>query len=296
MSEREPSRAGVSPREMPRLDLGALVPWSSASVRRRFVILGGLLAALFAALAPSASSAPLQLVVNFSVNGEISLTLPDGTPVGTSSGPPTVIPAGYYVLTLTQPGCIQVPAFILQGPGVNIEDDLQSGEVVSDADAADLQPNSTYVWRNGAQNPPVNYTFMTSGDVVGTPPPPSQSQPVSTGSNKAESNTDLLGSSTASPSQPPFLGTLTGAVSAAGRVTLLERGKAVTRLEAGRYALTVSLASRTSGFVLGDAGGAVASTPASATGKHTLSVDLTTGTWYYAAHAAGPKTYFRVVG
>jgi hypothetical protein len=269
----------------------------------RFVILGTLLGGLLG-LSPGAQAgsavalAPLALDVNYNYNGDISVILPDGSPVGVTTGQPTVIPAGYYIVTLTQPGCVDTPAFILQGPGVNIQDDLQSGEEVSDGDAADFQPNATYTWRNGSTNPPVNYTFVTSGQVVGTPPGPTPVTPVETGSNKSESNSDPLGAAGAGSAGKALLrGTLAGTVTAAGRLTLLRGGKPVTRLTAGRYTLTVSDRSTTDGFMLGNTSHHELSlTGAAFVGKRSASVDLTAGRWFLDALPAGPKTYFTVVG
>src|SRR5262245_60155275 len=58
-------------------------------------------------LAPGAGArkdANLSLNVNYTAAGLVTVTLPDGTPVGSTSGAPTVIPAGYYSLNLSGPG------------------------------------------------------------------------------------------------------------------------------------------------------------------------------------------------
>ncbi len=96
----------------------------------------------------------LTLYVYFGYNNEISVRLADGTPVGTLNGTPTVIPAGYYTLSFQQPGCVQVPSFELQGPGVSVVDNLSGGEVTSATDPVNLQPSSTYTWRNDANRSP----------------------------------------------------------------------------------------------------------------------------------------------
>lgn len=266
-------------------------------MRSRLIILAVFLVGMLLASPGSqaAHAGALALYVNFDYSGNITVTLPDGSPVGTTSGSPTVIPAGYYVVTLTQPGCVDVPTFILQGPGVNIEDDLQSGEIVTDGDGATFQPNSTYIWRNGSINPPVDYTFVTSGQVLGTQPPPTPATPVQTGSNKAESNTDVLGSQdSSSATSKAVRGTLSGSVTTSGRPVLRFQGKPVTRLSPGRYTITVADASTTSGLMVGDTGFEISVSSAAFTGTRSVSVDLTAGRWYYAAHTTGPKTYFTV--
>src|SRR5262245_19561459 len=60
----------------------------------------------------AARTANLSLTVNFTAAGIVTVTLPDGTPVGSTSGAPTVIPAGFYSLNLSGPGeCINLPLF-----------------------------------------------------------------------------------------------------------------------------------------------------------------------------------------
>ncbi len=57
------------------------------------------------ALAPVAqgrTSAGNALDVTFTADGVITMTLPDGTPVGTTSGAPTVIPAGSAFIYLRE--------------------------------------------------------------------------------------------------------------------------------------------------------------------------------------------------
>jgi hypothetical protein len=59
-------------------------------------------------LAPAANAgrhATLSLTVTFTANGVVTVTLPDGTPVGSTGGAPTVIPAGYYTLSASTCRC-----------------------------------------------------------------------------------------------------------------------------------------------------------------------------------------------
>jgi hypothetical protein len=247
-------------------------------------------AAASLALSPVAEaqrSTNLTLEVNYDYVGQITVTLPNGTPVGTKSGTPTVIPAGYYTIELNQPGCVDTPTFILQGPGVSVFDNLQNGEVVTDAVSADFRPNSTYTWRSGV-NPPVLFTFQTSGDVLGTPPPPTPvvKGPVST--NK-QTNTDVVGSGLQAH------GMLAGVVTAAGTDGLAFKGKQVTTLTAGRYKVTVTDKSVAHGFVLGSGAHHVVDvTGAQFVGRRSATVTLTVGQWFFAPSVGGKKTYFAV--
>src|SRR5262249_53853499 len=109
--------------------------------------LAGALAAVLVALAPTAHAsrvANLSLRVTFTPAGKITVTLPDGTPVGTTAGAPTTIPAGYYTLLFYGPGeCINLPLFELRGPGVNINDDMLGGETDVHTLYATFAPNAT---------------------------------------------------------------------------------------------------------------------------------------------------------
>jgi hypothetical protein len=241
----------------------------------RFVVLGGVAAAFaFVPLAQARPQANLIIDVNYAYDGSITVTLPNGTAVGVKSGTPTMIPAGYYTVELTQPGCVDTPAFILQGPGVNILDDMQAGEIVTDAQAAVFQPNATYTWRDGSINPPVLWTFQTSSDVLGTPPPPAVNANGPRSKN-AQVNEDVVNSA-----KLPFRGKL-AAVVKGGKVGLTFKGKSVASLASGRYTITVDDASKTQGVML--AGGSshrkVRITTGAFVGKVSKPLVLTAGKW-----------------
>src|SRR5262245_57514662 len=153
----------------------------------------------------AARTANLSLNVNFTPAGVVTVTLPDGTPVGSTSGAATVIPAGYYSLNLSGPGeCINLPLFQLTGPGVNIQDDMLGGEVEKNTLFATFLPNTTYTWHID-RSANVVHTFRTSSDVVGTQSPTTTTaKPTSTGKLKSE---DVVGSALL-----PARGTIVGAV------------------------------------------------------------------------------------
>jgi hypothetical protein len=240
-------------------------------------LLAALAAASFLIAAPagqSRGSVSLTLYVYFGYNNDISVRLADGTPVGTVNGTPTLIPAGYYTLSFEQPGCVQVPSFELQGPGVSVVDNLSGGEVTSATAPVNFQPSSTYTWRNDA-NRALAYTFATSPTVVGTQPGAVVHQPIPS-TNKDSSNSDIVGSAVT-----PFRGSLTGSVTAAGKLTLALGGRSVTHLHAGRYRIAVVDRSKAAGFRLVHAGRTLSLTGTTFTGKHSGSVDLTAGTWTF---------------
>jgi hypothetical protein len=255
-------------------------------------IAGALAAALLAlaAAAHASRAAGPTLRITFTAAGSISVTLPDGTPVGTTSGSPTVIPAGYYTLLFYGPGeCINLPLFELRGPGVNINDDMLGGETDVHTLYATFAPNATYTWHSD-RNEAVVYTFRASSDVVGTQTTASGSSSGSSGSHAKATSQDIVGSAIL-----PFRGTLTGAVSAAGRLTIAYKGKSVASLRAGRYRVAVDDRSSTNGFVLQKPKhAAVRVTGGMFLGKRSLAVTLTAGKWLVMP-SVGKPTYAIVV-
>ena len=244
-------------------------------------------------LAPGANgrpSASLTLYVSFFANGSIAVTLPDGTSLGTTSGAPPVIPAGYYTLVFSGPGgCTALPYFHLTGPGTNVVSNMAEGAASRATNTANLLPSSTYVWSDDAF-PGVLHTFTTSAVVEGSPPSPSTSGTGSASTGKGVSYPDLVGSEIVS-----FRGTLTAAVTAAGRLSLAFHGKSLTSLKAGKYTIAASDRSASTGFSLQKRGhAAVSITSGAFMGKRTASVHLTAGTWLFTT-GPGKSTYSVVV-
>jgi ABC-type amino acid transport substrate-binding protein len=257
--------------------------------------LASALAAALVALAPAAHAARTanpSLRITFTAAGSITVTLPDGTPVGATAGTPTTIPAGYYTLLFYGPGeCINLPLFELRGPGVNINDDMLGGETDVHTLYATFAPNATYTWHSDRSEATV-YTFRASSDVVGTQTTQTTTPTStgSTGSSAKATSQDIVGSAIL-----PFRGTLAGAVSAAGRLTLAYRGKSVSNLKAGRYTVAVNDRSTTNGFLLQkQKQPPVDVTGGMFLGKRSLSVNLTPGRWLVLSSADKP-TYAIVV-
>ena len=246
------------------------VPLLIASI----ALLAGLL--ILAPAAQSRTTAGATLVITFSETGAVSVTLPNGTFVGSASGTPTVIPAGLYTLILNGPGeCINLPLFELKGPGVNIQDDMLGGETDTHALYANFLPNSTYTWHID-RNQALVYAFKASADSLGGTTPTTSGSSTSTKTPKPTSQ-DITGSAIL-----PFRGTLTGGVSAAGRLTLAFKGKSVSSLKVGKYTITVTDKSSSKGFMLAKLKHAgINVTGPAFVGKRSASVQLTAGRWLF---------------
>ncbi len=256
----------------------------------------------FAPLAQARTSAGNALDVNFTIDGAITVTLPDGTPVGTTSGAPSVIPAGSYIVYLQGPdGCVDLPFFILKGPGESISDNLSSGASTNSYNAT-FQPNSTYTWIDDL-NPKVVYSFATSAGSG------SSGSAASGGSSTSGSSTlgsvQSAASSGASSSQgaasvkkttASTLGTLVGTVTPAGRLTLMLGGKSVKKLPVGRYRVSVVDKSSTSGFTLVRGSHVVTVTAGKFVGTRALTVSLTSGLWSLETRAGAKPSFGISVG
>jgi hypothetical protein len=254
--------------------------------------LAGMVAALAVVLsllaAAGGSAAQLTIDVTFSSANTIAVTLPDGTPVGTSSGTPTQIPAGYYTMVISGPMGLPagLPYFSLTGPKVDVLSNLNEGGLESQTIGVTFVASSTYTWTNDAA-PGVVYTFTISSQVLGTAPTAATSSKTGTAASQ-----DLVGSELV-----PARGALAAAVSASGEVSLASHGKKVSRLVAGTYRITVTDECPTSGFVLAKTGHAARKlTGAAFTGKRSFSLDLTAGRWSLLAAAGGKPLATITVG
>jgi hypothetical protein len=253
------------------------------------------LLALSALLAGGLASAPgaegraaanPALHVNFFTNGSITVTTDSGAPLGTSSGAPTVIPAGYYTILLVGPGgCSNVPYFELHGPGANIVDNMDGGELSLNSYPTYFAPNSTYTWRDDDTSPPLTFTFATSGEILGTAPAVAGPTGIAAGKHGTAKSVNPF-----APAATPIRGKLTGTVSASGKLTLVLNGKPVTSLGAGTYTITVTDHSTTSGFLLEKASHVVDVTGAAFVGTRTTTVKLIAGMWFLSS-GLGTRTY-----
>jgi hypothetical protein len=181
-------------------------------------------------------------------------------------------------------GCAAMPHFNLRGPGVQVSDNLNEGESDHVEYNANFLPNSTYVWSSDAV-PGVFHTFVTSSDVVGTAPP-RPAGGLTSGNHTTVKSTDFVGSSIL-----PQRGTVTAAVSAAGTLSLTYQGKSIASLKAGRYTISVTDKSSTSGFAVKKLRHATTTiTGRTFIGKRSTKVELTAGKWVFSP-SGGKRSY-----
>jgi hypothetical protein len=247
---------------------------------------------LVVAPGPSMGASNPVLEVAFSAQGSASVTSADGSPVGSTGGAPTVIAAGYYAIALSGPAGITAQIDI-DGPGVSVDGSLDACASGTTYEAY-FEPNSTYTWREPSA-PGVVGTFVTSGEVVGSPPPSTgSSSPTgsASGSSQGLGNQGVVGSAATAV---PLRGTLLGSVSRSGSLDLTFKGKPVVRLLAGNYTITVTDNSAKSRFILQEnLEPPITISGLASVGKRTLTLDLTAGRWFFTPSILGKRTYFTV--
>ena len=222
------------------------------------------------------------------------MSLADGTPVGTSSAPGTAIPAGTYRVNVDDTAQA-VMQFRLAGPGVELVTNMTFGEDAAQTLVETFQPNSTYTFRDDFQPSLVRFfstssTSISSGESGGGASPGSTPTKSQSGQGSPVTSHDIVGSDI-----KPFRGTLAGAVSATGKLSLLFKGKTVGQLKSGRYAFVIEDQTASTAFkVQRIKKDPVTLTGVKYVGKHKVTVTLDAGQWWYFS-GAGKKTYFVVV-
>src|SRR5262245_40793782 len=197
-----------------------------------------------------------------------------GTALTATSAPgPTAPPGSYqFVLRVPQdaPSCPM--DFQLQGPGVQLHWDF-GGEAIPAQVTAVLQPSSTYVatdLRNPARYRAVFSTSASgsSNSLVTTPPSTAKGE---------ESSRDLVGSA-----RLAYRGVLSLSLRASGAPGIRAGGKAVTRVEAGRYDLAVADTTAVAGLSVRKPNRTTLTlTTRSFVGKKKTRLALRPGTWRF---------------
>jgi hypothetical protein len=251
-------------------------------------------AALVVLLAPAgalgARKADPSLTLNINGSGGLEVVLGNGTRIRTTSAPGTVIPPGSYLLIVKS----DVPddkdvfhMFHLTGAGVDMSSDLLPCENPREIYTITLRPSSTYTYEDGRHPELSRIVFTTSASGSSSDTASTAAGHTAGGYSGSVSNSDQLGSNA-------LRGALAGTVSPTA-LTLTRAGKAVSRIKAGRYRITVNDTSAKRGFKLTKVNGKpVTLTRPAYVGKRTLIVDLVAGNWTLSA-APGARRTFTVV-
>jgi hypothetical protein len=247
------------------------------------------LAAVALALWAGASQAAVSSTIHayFDADGHLMFTYLDGTQV---SG---TIPPGTYQVIYDNLGADDLAvdhAFHLSGPGINF---APAPTIVQSTLSVTFVANGVYTLQDDL-HPTLerrSFTATTSGGTDAPPVAAPTSPPKST--TKAVSN-DIVGSDVVNPASLPLRGTLTGAISATGKLTLLFKGKVVGELRSGKYRFAIDDRTPKLAFkVQRIKKDAVNLTGVRFVGRHTATVALVPGQWWFSS-GAGKRTYFIV--
>ncbi len=234
------------------------------------------------------------MYVSFQQNHTFAITLADGTPVGTTSGAPTVIPAGSYQLFLNDTSG-SVMQLDLSGPGVSLVTNMTNGEDLAASYVETFQTTAAYTYRDDYQQSSPVWTFDTSNATVSsstTPTVTSGGGPAKGTATTATTSKTIVGSA---KTTIPVRGTLVGAVSRTGRLTLTLGGKPVGALKSGEYTVKVTDRSRKAGFNLQEVRKSAKTVTATTfVGTKSVKVDLEAGQWFVYPTFVGKKTFFIV--
>jgi hypothetical protein len=275
------------------------------TVTRRLCIAAALLAAAVFVPTVGASSrdaappATPTLYVNYTMNCTFSIVTDSGQPVNQ-------IPPGTYQVEVTTPimfklvvpggpgidsfqpgdytGCRGWVQFSLTGPNVNLSTTLDVGcDSSLILPPQTFKPSSTYTAVDANQPSVARATFTTAA--TGTPPIPS-STPYDATSGKGDVQQSLLASGS-------VLANLNGSVDSKGIVSLLNRGKSIKTLPAGKYRFTILDKDTKGGFsILGPKSSKVSAlTSAGFVGRKTVTLRLAAGRWVFYSNVGRQSTF-----
>jgi hypothetical protein len=280
------------------IDLVPLLPR-----RLLLVSLAAVVVLIVGAARGGASTAALpSLYVDYNMQCHFTMRLDSGA--GVAAG--TAIPYGTYQLVVTTPipfsdglgGCDFIN-FSMTGPGVSYTTQLGQGDGTQEVTTQNFGASSSYTAIDNTVAPGTTITFSTSTTpVAGSSSSTSSSSSSSSSGKGSSASQSPLGTAAggSSSSTLKFKGDLVGVVSPAGKLTLTFKGKPVASLAQGQYKLTVSDKSTKSGFIVDGGGHKVTVSTPSYKGPKSVTLNLTSGQWYYASKAGATKIYFVSTG
>ena len=261
------------------------------------------LAGWFLGVAGAGVADSATLDITYTSGGGLEVATGSGTAV--TSG--TTIPAGSYLVDVSDPDVDMIPNLTINGPGVSLSTNL--GMEVDQPQTFgpySFATSSTYTVEDTSIGPASLVTFTTSATA-----------PASGGSSGASSGGSSLSSggavsietsssggsgssshdaaSSAGSSSMTIAGTIKATISAGGKLALTYDRKTLKTLKAGRYTFTVVNHSKQSGLFIGkgsSVAAALSRVGAEGTSSHT--VNLSVGTWFYEATLRGAHTVFTV--
>ena len=253
--------------------------------------IGVLVSALALAFGTSQAAVSSTIHAYFDADGHLMFTYLDGSQV---SG---AIPPGTYTVVYDNLGADDLAvdhAFHLSGPGINF---APAASVVQSTFSVTFTAGSTYTLQDDLHPTLERRTFVASssgGGSTDASPSTSSSSTSTKSTTKAVSN-DIVGADIVKASSLPLRGTLTGAVSTAGQLSLLFNGKPVGQLKSGRYTFVIDdQAAKTAFKVQRIKKDPVTVTGVKYVGKHKVTVPLDAGQWWFFS-GVGKKTFFIVI-
>jgi hypothetical protein len=228
-------------------------------------------------------------------DASIGLTFDDGTMIGSQGKTPPTIPPGTYTIRVTDDAYTH--NFHLFGPGVEMATPVD--ELASPTWTVTFQPGGTYKFQCDVHADYMYGVFLTSGassssggsSSGGSSSGGSSSGGSSSGGSSSAGSKSSATTSKAGGSQTTLLGTLAGTVGSAGKLTLALNGKAVSKLKAGRYKVTVVDKTPARSFVIKQNGhSAITVSGVAFVGTHSVTVNLTAGQWTFSTSAGAKST------
>jgi hypothetical protein len=255
------------------------------------VAVGAAACLMLAGAADSAAVLPTLYVNYVGTNCTFTITNDAGANV-------TSLSPGTYQMTFAAEdfvSCTNLPDFFLSGPGVSLETPIDEGTGAAANYNVTFQPSATYVAVEKSQPVLSKITITTAAS--GTAGLVNGPSTTGTGAvDKSANNDGVLSGKTKASTPALRRGTLLAKVSTSGKVTLSFQGKVVSQLKSGLYTVSVSDASKKSGFVIQQIHKVATSvTTAPFTGSKSKLLDLSKGQWFFYPSFIGKKTYFLVV-
>jgi plastocyanin len=226
----------------------------------------------------------------------IGLTYDDGSDVGSQARVPPTIPPGTYTIKVLDDA--HDHNFHITGPGVEQSTDI--GGSSSPTWTVTFQPGGAYEFLCDAHPDFMYGNFTATGASGGTSSGGTSSGGTSSGGASSGSTssggTTSGGTTSQGGTSTTLVGTLIGRVNPAGKLSLTYGGVPVTRVQAGRYRITVADKTPSRSFLVQRTGHAATTISGVAfVGTHSVTLNLLAGRWtFFTSAGAKSATQFTV--